>query len=91
MQRGFCLGLLAKVERFNQTNGEIVQTGASAHEFELPIAAMLSDCAQAHTDLLVAIARTNRWALRLDQVSTLVDDVLARQTSPKTCAASQAN
>ena len=82
---------LAEIERFNQIHDDIVQIGADAEAFERSIMSVLGDDGRAQIDRRVAVARTNGWAARLEQMSNLIDGVLERLVSSKSCVASQAN
>ena len=82
---------LAEIERFNQIHGDIVQIGTDAEAFERAIISVLGDDGRAQIDRRVAVARTNGWAARLEQMSNLIDGVLERLVSSESCVASQAN
>ena len=82
---------LAEIERFNQIHDDIVQIGADAEAFERSIMSVLGDDGRAQIDRRVAVASTNGWAARLEQMSNLIDGVLERLVSSKSCVASQAN
>ncbi len=82
---------LSEITRFNRFHGPIVRLGADAAGFESAVEAELSQADRDAVARRVAVAKENSWAARLELMSSLIDDRLARRTGPDSCAASQAN
>jgi glycosyltransferase involved in cell wall biosynthesis len=80
---------LAEILRFNRDHGNVVAVAADAAVFETAVATALAERDPAKAARRVEVARTNSWAVRLESMSALIAEALARQTTHDPCVASQ--
>jgi uncharacterized SAM-binding protein YcdF (DUF218 family)/glycosyltransferase involved in cell wall biosynthesis len=72
---------LPEIRRFNDEHGGVLTVGGDVDAFERGIRAALGPSSPGAVDRRRAVARTNSWRSRIDAMSALIVDALAKRES----------
>ena len=70
---------LFEIDRFNRDHGDIVAVAAGPEAFEAAVETALAGRGPADVERRVDVARANSWEVRLELMSSLIEDALERR------------
>ena len=70
---------LVEIRRFNGEHGEIVKVAATADAYAAAIRASIPKAAAPEIERRIAVAASNSWERRLEAMTQLIDDAIARR------------
>jgi len=82
---------LSEIERFNRDYGDVVAVAAGPEAFETAVETALSNRGLSDVERRVDAARANSWEVRLELMSSLIEDALAPRAASLQVAGSLRN